>query len=257
MQRYGPFMGPQTLPPFLIMTQTKTKTVLSMGRIPQLFGHAVLAAGMLAGGASVLNAGGAEAACPPVSGSPTNWSGNIGTVSATNVAGSLPGTADCSLVSQQTNVATFDTDFETTGAGGLFGPTTLVYSYQLTTTTPGHWFDFALVDSDLDLLGAGGNIVRKDIFATSDFTQPPIFSESSNDGSNSGLQPIPGQYSTIYVRDTITLVGGAGGTGPVADLDNVTNTFTQVPGPLPILGAGAAFGFSRKLRGRIKAARLA
>lgn len=32
---------------------------------------------------------------------------------------------------------------------------------------------------------------------------------------------------------------------------------SQTPGPLPILGAGAAFGFSRKLRGRIKAARTA
>ena len=237
------------------MTQAKTGAFPSMGRIPQLFGHTVLAASMLAGGASLLNAGGAMAACPPVSGSPQNWFGNVGTVTASNVSASLPGTADCSLVSQQTNVATFDTDFETTGTGGLFGPTTLTYSYQLTTTTPGHWFDFALVDSDLDLLGVGGNTVKKDIFATTDFTQAPIFSATSTDGSNSGLLPIQGQYSTIYVRDTINLVGGVG-TGPVADLDNVTNTVTQTPGPLPILGAGAAFGFSRKLRGRIKAARL-
>jgi hypothetical protein len=29
------------------------------------------------------------------------------------------------------------------------------------------------------------------------------------------------------------------------------------PGPLPVLGAGAAFGFSRKLRKRIKLARVA
>jgi hypothetical protein len=242
------------------MTQIKTGAFPSMGRIPQLFGHTVLAASMLAGGASLLNAGGAMAACPPVSGSPQNWSGNVGTVTAIVPApldpATLPGTADCNLVSQQTNVATFDTDFETTGAGGLFGPTTLTYSYQLTTTTPGHWFDFALVDSDLDLLGETGNTVKKDIFATTDFTQAPIFSATSTDGSNSGLLPIQGQYSTIYVRDSITLVGGVGGTGPVADLDNVTNTVTQTPGPLPILGAGAAFGFSRKLRGRIKAARL-
>jgi hypothetical protein len=32
---------------------------------------------------------------------------------------------------------------------------------------------------------------------------------------------------------------------------------TSVPGPLPVLGAGAAFGFSRKLRKRIKLARVA
>lgn len=35
-------------------------------------------------------------------------------------------------------------------------------------------------------------------------------------------------------------------------LPTFTNTITQTPGPLPILGAGAAFGFSRKLRKRIK-----
>ena len=28
----------------------------------------------------------------------------------------------------------------------------------------------------------------------------------------------------------------------------------EVPGPLPLLGAGAAFGFSRRIRNRIKAA---
>ncbi|MFM7170710.1 MAG: hypothetical protein ACKOYH_07670, partial [Cyanobium sp.] len=32
----------------------------------------------------------------------------------------------------------------------------------------------------------------------------------------------------------------------------ITQTVNQVPGPLPILGVGAAFGFSRKLRARIK-----
>lgn len=36
-------------------------------------------------------------------------------------------------------------------------------------------------------------------------------------------------------------------------IEQVTNSYTQTPGPLPILGAGAAFGFSRKLRNRIKA----
>jgi len=64
------------------------------------------------------------------------------------------------------------------------------------------------------------------------------------------LKPLSNQtLTTIWVRDTYSA-----GSGDV--LDTVTNTFETVPGPLPILGAGAAFGFSRKLRGRIKAARL-
>jgi len=54
------------------------------------------------------------------------------------------------------------------------------------------------------------------------------------------------QYSTIYVQDSY------GGT----KIDNVINSY-QTPGPLPILGAGAAFGFSRKLRVRIKGSRIA
>ena len=39
----------------------------------------------------------------------------------------------------------------------------------------------------------------------------------------------------------------------------ISNTYaqTEVPGPLPLLGAGAAFGFSRRIRNRIKGARLA
>jgi hypothetical protein len=38
----------------------------------------------------------------------------------------------------------------------------------------------------------------------------------------------------------------------------VPNTWVKsVPGPLPLLGAGAAFGFSRKLRRRVKAFRMA
>ena len=39
-------------------------------------------------------------------------------------------------------------------------------------------------------------------------------------------------------------------------IDNTENVF-KTPGPLPMLGAGAAFGFSRKLRSRVKASRAA
>jgi len=40
-------------------------------------------------------------------------------------------------------------------------------------------------------------------------------------------------------------------------IDAYQNVYRQTPGPLPILGAGAAFSFSRKLRSRIKASRTA
>ena len=45
-------------------------------------------------------------------------------------------------------------------------------------------------------------------------------------------------------------------------INSLQNSFGQtdippVPGPLPLVGIGAAFGFSRRIRSRIKGARLA
>jgi hypothetical protein len=60
---------------------------------------------------------------------------------------------------------------------------------------------------------------------------------------------------TISVRDEYLVTMGS--------INSFQNSFTQitrtepdrVPGPLPLLGAGAAFGFSRRLRTRVLAAR--
>jgi hypothetical protein len=54
----------------------------------------------------------------------------------------------------------------------------------------------------------------------------------------------------LNVSNVFTANGGG--------VDSLENSFRQgtrskVPGPLPLLGAGMAFGFSRKLRSRIKA----
>ncbi|MBD2551533.1 hypothetical protein H6G65_18535 [Microcystis elabens FACHB-917] len=65
--------------------------------------------------------------------------------------------------------------------------------------------------------------------------------------------PFPGQPTSVKFTNLLTVDEGS--TGP----NGFTNTITQatpmnqVPGPLPILGAATAFGFSRKLRARIKA----
>jgi hypothetical protein len=54
-----------------------------------------------------------------------------------------------------------------------------------------------------------------------------------------------GPSSVINISHTLTNTGDP--------LQGWTDSIVQTPGPLPILGAGAAFGFSRKLRRRIKA----
>jgi hypothetical protein len=76
-------------------------------------------------------------------------------------------------------------------------------------------------------------------------TTNPAASASRNAGS--GLSPqqffTPGTDSTVV---TTTLSSFADGP------QSFQLTLFQTPGPLPVLGAGVAFGFSRKLRKRIK-----
>jgi hypothetical protein len=62
-------------------------------------------------------------------------------------------------------------------------------------------------------------------------------------------------YVTPLSSDTFTATLNVTG----GQIQNITTNYeadaiAPVPGPLPILGAGAAFGLSRKLRQRIKAA---
>ncbi len=54
--------------------------------------------------------------------------------------------------------------------------------------------------------------------------------------------------TTTKFTGKITVVGV-----PDVRVDGFTDSLWQTPGPLPLLGAGAAFGFSRKIRNRIKA----
>ncbi|MFZ0407373.1 MAG: hypothetical protein WAM11_04585 [Cyanobium sp.] len=65
--------------------------------------------------------------------------------------------------------------------------------------------------------------------------------------SGLGFYAVSGDRTSLSVLDTYTV-------GPTSSLTSFTNTFqqTEVPGPLPLVGAGMAFGFSRKLRNRIK-----
>jgi hypothetical protein len=226
--------------------QTKTGAFLSMGRIPQFIGHAAVAAGLLAGGASLLNAGGAMATptCPG-SDSVLNASG-IGTfnLSAMVETPALPSLTVCDLTSGIPNRVAYDVDLP--GPGAL-GPLSGSYTYTLQ-ATPGEFFYDARVDSDVN--DPGNVTVRKQVYSDSGFTSL-IWDQTSVDGSAIGFIPFNGgsQYATIYVRDTYNVPSGT-------SLNVATNVYNQTPGPLPILGAGAAFGFSRKLRSRIKAARL-
>jgi hypothetical protein len=138
-----------------------------------------------------------------------------------------------------------DTDFNAPYAGGLLvGPT---YTVQ---GLPG-----TLIDGiDLSAAGIGDFTVKKEVFSAYDQATNTLSGKIAElNLTGAGFEPVvpfsPRQQ--IWIRDTYN--------NPVAgqsSIDNVENT-VRTPGPLPILGAGAAFGFSRKLRGRIKASRTA
>ena len=146
-------------------------------------------------------------------------------------------------------------------AGSVVNPSNPVsgsFSYQLDTD-----FLYALKDVGLDSnvgavlptppnpLPPYNTLVTKEV-RRAPFGSSILTLESPN-GANTG-QVALGSLTTVYVTDTWTVQGGN-------VIKDFTNTFRQsftgqppegVPGPLPILGAGAAFGFSRRLRRRIR-----
>lgn len=133
-----------------------------------------------------------------------------------------------------------DIDF-TPAIGSAFSPG--FFNYTLAITNPSYTFDTIQLDSTI-VSGAGGDIVvTKTVNGTLVLT--------STNGSKDGPITIP-YTSPISIEDSWSIPAGS-------TLDNVKDSVTQtssVPGPLPLLGAGAAFGFSRRLRSRIRNPRL-
>ncbi len=84
----------------------------------------------------------------------------------------------------------------------------------------GPYFASRLLSQDVDRVGAAAY-----------FMNPPTFG--------------PGSY----------FIGSQGNHGPSLQTSAVWAQVAPVPGPLPLFGAAAAFGFSRKLRKRIQVAR--
>jgi hypothetical protein len=110
-------------------------------------------------------------------------------------------------------------------------PSTGSYSYDLMITDPG--WTFASVELDSDHTGTGQE-VTKTIEGSTDLILKSI------NGMPDGPKAISG--TTINVTDSWELDPATG------TIMSISNTYQQVPAPLPILGAGAAFGSIRKLR---------
>ncbi len=122
----------------------------------------------------------------------------------------------------------------------ILGPSTGFFDYTLAINpTSGYHFDTVQLDSSVGiLLGSPGQTIVKKVV-----TGGPTL--TSIDGAPAGPL-VFNTPSPITVRDTWNVA-------PEDTLTNVKDSFTQtVPGPLPLLGAAAAFGWSRRLRSRVK-----
>lgn len=136
------------------------------------------------------------------------------------------------------------------------------FSYRVSITpaglAAGNTFDKVQANITGNIQTAAGT------FITTVSTNPainPLTIQASSSNIAPGVNPsadaffAPGVTSAIF-RQTFALAGLPTGASVVNSLGL---TLTQkgpdaVPGPLPILGAGAAFGFSRKLRRRVQQA---
>jgi hypothetical protein len=117
-------------------------------------------------------------------------------------------------------------------------------SYKITLTGG---YNFATAQSNIT--GNNGT------FSTSTTSTGLPTSADSTGGPGTTVSFTPGLTSQIFTQSFSATPSGslvANSLGSIYSI--IPGTVSEVPGPLPILGAGAAFGFSRRLRHRIKVA---
>ncbi|MFN7818944.1 MAG: hypothetical protein ACK5Q7_05055 [Cyanobacteriota bacterium] len=149
----------------------------------------------------------------------------------------------------------FNPDFNTVDPLNPFkplGPNVSIFEYIVKIIPSPAPNDKAKVFQDVSLSAmfgpadGGASSVQKDIYtvinhAKGDFLGSIICLAPAAGGYSCGpnveLAPI---YDKLYIVDTATYGGRT--------IDAYQNVFRQVPGPLPILGAGLALGSVRKLR---------
>jgi hypothetical protein len=115
-------------------------------------------------------------------------------------------------------------------------------------------FDMAFDEVGLAIIGPPIGSAMFKASKAIDVMTPKIL--NVNEMKESAIGSIGGNVKLITVKDTYMVSMGS--------INSIQNSFSQkpvfgdpeaVPGPLPLLGAGAAFGFSRRLRTRVLATR--
>lgn len=127
----------------------------------------------------------------------------------------------------------------------LAGPVIGDFAYTVEITEPGKQFG-SIGLSTAGRYQEGGDVstVSKEVYQGINPSGGLIDSVTLTDGGSAFSNPIGGNM--IYVRDSWSVVVGD-------TLDNASNYITQseVPGPLPVLGAVAGLGWCRRLKRRV------
>lgn len=252
------------------MTQARTGAIFPKGRLPSPAALSALALSALAGGVA-LSGGQAQAdSCTPITpgGNSCTIQDYFGTatikltIDPPNGNGGLVGTNNHSHLSFHSSglpfllplpgstlyIDSFDESsitgdgyfkLETTGPAWFY----LVTLQVLPRAIPNGQFPTSGFEVTTSICDA--------IFVSGVCSGNPLGSMSVNDYITREPTWPQIRTRTLYVKNSVSSAPGNIG------VRHFNNGFYLSPGPLPILGVGTAFGFSRKLRSRIKAARTA
>jgi hypothetical protein len=125
--------------------------------------------------------------------------------------------------------------------------------YRIAITDPTRFFDQVKLANQGDITNGKYTITKT--FWNSDYTVQVIADTLTNPVTPDGISLARLNLQTLYVQDEWNVQPDANGS--INSLQNSFGQTTHVPGPLPLVGIGAAFGLSRRIRSRIKGARLA
>lgn len=214
----------------------------------RLLSRALMAAALLAGAGAALSAGSAQAATG--CGVQITWAAWAGGQSLTCDDKEFTYLSHQTIGDLATSVVEADQPLPGDYLFNLdfpaFTTVPFAFTYQATITDPTRFFKEVDLDSDADALANPPSILT----ATYTFAggNSPIVLTSTN--GSSAVQGVEGHPTIMTVNNVYN------GNGAIDTMENSYQQGTKVPGPVPILGAGMAFGFSRKLRRRIQGQRV-
>jgi hypothetical protein len=141
--------------------------------------------------------------------------------------------------------------FQGTGLNANVGTYTYGFTVALFNPPAGQAFKSFITDASGSDTGSGFTY-NKTLASNAPDTGSSMSSNAATGNMSDFTTPYPsGQIAPVTFSATINVLTGTL-TGTTDSVNQQLNGTSEVPGPLPLLGAGAAFGFSRRLRSRIK-----